>query len=154
MKRPTGPSQGEACWITRFHNKHLNLFFSCAFNAKLGNDKRRIMVAAFTSWWKLEHSCWVISTTFVSWTALLSQHLLMLFEGAEGIVAPARGGRWASRINKNHYNLSLKMSGNACNQTREFFSEGSSEGGKKDCNGNVSPRPAVTQRNTAFDDGI
>lgn len=40
MKRPIGSSQGEACWISRFHNKHLNLLFSSAFNAKSGDDKR------------------------------------------------------------------------------------------------------------------
>lgn len=44
MKWPIGCSQGDACWITRFHNKHLNLFLSCAFNAKSGNDKRRIII--------------------------------------------------------------------------------------------------------------
>lgn len=54
----------------------------------------------------------------------------MLFEGAEGIV---EGVRWASRINKNHYNLSLKMSGNACNQTRKvgILQRGIFRGGEK-----------------------
>lgn len=148
MKRPISSSQGETCWISRFHNKHLNLFFSCGFNTKSVHWQRtyhrrspkpqRRPSPAARNWrtvveeYRLPLSPKQLCCHNICWCYLNEQKALLLRREGDA------GHRGSIKTITTFLAKCRAMS--ATKQGKwEFFSEGSSEGEKRIVTGTCPP---------------